>query len=79
MIKKLWKWYYNKFVADDSQDNIVKLDKLKWLPKTLTSDKNVPFGYIDSIQFDIENIPIKEELILDIITREQIEEVIKNV
>lgn len=77
MLKKIWRGYYNRFIADDRLNGNIELDKLKWLPKTLIPNKNEPFGYIDTIYFDIKNIPIKEEVILDIITQEQAKEVIE--
>ena len=65
MLKKIWKWYYNHFINDD-RTHPPKLSELRWLPKTIIPNKNEKFGYIDTIYFDIEKIPIKTEIILDI-------------
>lgn len=73
LLKKLWNWYHNKYLSQNYDTN-VPLDKLKWLPKQLNPGKKEPFGFIDSIYFDIKRIPIKEEIVFEM---ENAQEVIK--
>ena len=77
MFKKLWEWYYKNYINEDNTKNDVKLKNLIWISKNIYSKRNVPFGYINSIRFDVEKILTKEEVVIDVTTIEQATEVLK--
>lgn len=77
LFNRLWHWYYHKYVSDDRHDNDVALEDLKWLPKTLRPNKNEPFGLINTIQFDIQNIPMDETVIFEMVTENQARNIVE--
>src|SRR6056300_392489 len=76
IINKIWKYYYSHWVDLDRPDGSPKLDKLRWLPNKITTDKHMKFGPIDTIQFDIKNMPMKEEVIFEMSSIKEAKEVV---
>lgn len=58
----LWTKYKRKYLEMDVNEDI---NKLKWLKKDLKEGKNVDWGLVDSVEFDIEAIKTKTETIID--------------
>lgn len=77
--RAIWRWYYTRWVDlhADIPSRTPKLEKLKWIPKNIKPDKHEPFGYIDTIQFEIDKIPAKTEVILDMISPQEAKEVVE--
>jgi hypothetical protein len=75
--RKIFDWYVRMFINDDGRDDNVKLEDLMWLPKKLVQGKNEPFGFIDTIQFNINQIPMKEEVIFECLTETQAHRIIE--
>ena len=55
------------WVIENFQDkNDVEVKELIWLDKKLDSKNNLDWSYVDTVDFDIDSIPKKRELIIDI-------------
>lgn len=74
LFKKIWTWYKESFLLEDSDRNNVKLNDLVWLSHNVSKRK--PFDYCDSIEFDIESILTKREVELEMISVEQAKQII---
>lgn len=55
-----------QWIIENFQDkNEVEVDDLIWLDKKLGNQNKIFWNYVDTVDFDIESIPKKKELIID--------------
>lgn len=75
IFRKIWSWYYKRFVLETNSN--VPISSLKWIKKDLKSGRKEPFSRVDSIKFDINKILTKDEIIIEVESKEKAKEIIE--
>ena len=72
---KVWRWYYNKCLAEDDVDQ-EKVDNLVWISRKLDNGTYSMMGNVDTIEMAIDRMPVQEETIFEVSTIEQAERIV---
>jgi hypothetical protein len=78
-IKKVITNYYKIWVLGEDDPDWPKVSELVWVPQRLIPKKDAFFHSVDTIEFGISKMPLQEEVIFEVQTLAQANEVLQTI